>query len=179
MRIFIGIPFPDSFKSYINEKQNEFKSYTQKGKWTNSNNLHLTLLFIGEMDKDHVEHLNKHLSHDLSKEKSFSIVTSSLSSFIKKEGKVLWVGVNEGNEALESLAKKVIKSVRRADIDFKSSPFTPHITIARNVMTDHLDRLMLHEFNPHKILVDHVNLYLSHQIEGSLTYTPLYTYRLN
>lgn len=178
MRIFIGIPFPDSFKSYINEKQNELKSYTQKGRWTNSNNLHLTLLFIGEMDNDHVEHLNKHLTHDLSKEKSFSIVTSNLGSFRKKDGDILWIGVNEGIVSLESIANSVFNSVKRADIDFKSSTFTPHITIARNVTTDHLDLILKHEFIEHEIPVEQVNLYLSHQIDGTLTYTPLYTYRL-
>lgn len=178
MRIFIGIPLPESLFNFVKEKQNDFRPLTHKGNWTDPNNLHLTLLFIGEMDHDHIEHLNRHLFHDLSKEKAFLITTSELGTFKKRDESILWIGIKDGLKELNELAQKVIKSTKRADIMFKPSPFKPHITIARQIIWNQVIELNEQEIPSFTIPVDQVHLYLSHQINGKLTYTPLYTYCL-
>lgn len=178
MRIFIGIPLPKDFVTYVNKKQEDLKPFISKGKLTHQDNLHLTLLFIGEMDQSHIEHLNRHLTHDLTREKSFSISTSSLGSFNKKSEHILWIGIEEGIDELTMLAKKVKQSTSRADIAFKSSDFTPHITIARNVIFNTDFSISRQNYTSYTLLVDTIHLYLSHQVEGRLTYTKLYTYRL-
>lgn len=179
MRIFIGIPLSESFSNDVRKKQMEIKPFVQKGKFTDPDNLHLTLLFIGEMDLNHIEHLNKHLCHDLAKEQKFSLTTSFLDSFKKNDEHILWIGIDEGQKEIEHLAKKINESTKRADISFRPSPFIPHITIARQVLFDPNFKFNDQDFQSHTILIDRIHLYQSHQVDGKLTYTPIYTYRLH
>ena len=84
MRIFIGIPVSEQMKKNLSIKQNELKLKMIKGHLTDLDNLHLTLLFIGEMSTDDIEKLNMILIKALKHEKSFEIGLKEMGYFSKK-----------------------------------------------------------------------------------------------
>ena len=50
MRVFIGLPIPDVLKHEFHMIQKDVMKQSIKGHWTKSNNFHLTMLFIGDMN---------------------------------------------------------------------------------------------------------------------------------
>ena len=52
MRTFIGIDFEDAIKNNILELQNKLRKYVVKGRWKHSDNFHLTLKFLDEIDSE-------------------------------------------------------------------------------------------------------------------------------
>lgn len=50
MRLFIAINFEEKVKLKLNEAQNYLKKYAAYGNFSSSENLHLTLVFLGETE---------------------------------------------------------------------------------------------------------------------------------
>ena len=52
MRLFIAFPIPEHVRAYARELQNHLRDHGVKGKWVNPDNLHLTVLFLGDQSDD-------------------------------------------------------------------------------------------------------------------------------
>ncbi|MEM4662775.1 MAG: RNA 2',3'-cyclic phosphodiesterase [Candidatus Diapherotrites archaeon] len=122
MRTFIAVNLPNDVKEKIWQDLSE--KIKQKGiKLVEKENLHITLLFIGEIPESYVEEIKRRLE-PLSATKQFKISLNGIGCFAPR---VLWVGLNEGKKDLEMLQKKVCELVGLND-----KKFSAHLTIARN-----------------------------------------------
>lgn len=127
MRLFVGIELTDEVKDYIYKLQNSFKKDLAKIKWVSKKNLHLTIKFLGEVDKNKLEQIYNLLSKV--RLKSFKITLNKIGVFSQGNLiKVIWIDVTP--------AEKVIDLQRNIDyqlINLFSSEtnFTSHITIGR------------------------------------------------
>ncbi len=95
-------------------------------------NLHITLVFIGEIGEDEAYRLKEELSKI--RFKPFTINLHGLGAFPNaSRPRVVWIGVDKGSENLESLQKKTLEALRRAGVRYKADHkgFVPHLTIAR------------------------------------------------
>lgn len=125
MRTFIAIDIPEDLKKQILVE-----------KFTNSSirslkleQIHLTLAFLGEIDK----HLTQVLIQKLRKIKfyPFYIELSSCGFFPSiKRPSVFWIGVNQSNE-LNQLKQFIDDAILSCAIPTETRPFKPHITVAR------------------------------------------------
>ncbi|MCU4158107.1 RNA 2',3'-cyclic phosphodiesterase [Carboxylicivirga sp. A043] len=86
---------------------------------------HLTLHFIGEVNKEETETIKKKLSEI--KAASFWFKLSQLGAFASYSQKVIWCGVEE-SEPLIQLHHKINKAITGDD---RLRKYTPHITLAR------------------------------------------------
>ena len=95
-----------------------------------SENLHLTLAFIGEVPFQLVKSAEKALAElNFSK---FKVTIAGVGAFPSvAKPRVIWVGVKEGAENAIRLAESVRKKLREYRVPFDSKPFVPHITVAR------------------------------------------------
>ncbi|MFP4567895.1 MAG: RNA 2',3'-cyclic phosphodiesterase [Candidatus Woesearchaeota archaeon] len=119
MRYFLAVPLPEDVKRElhkINSALSKFKGL----RFVNPDNMHLTLLFLGENGA------SKKIG-DLKKIKfeSFLLKTSKI-TFFPNSGKVklVWVELAESDELLK-LQKKLSK------LFGITKPYLPHITLAR------------------------------------------------
>lgn len=93
-------------------------------------NLHFTLLFLGEVSDSDIPAISQALS-DI-RFNSFPLRYSSIGAFPNpKEARIIWVGVDKnGGEQLTSLATLVAS--RLSVLGFRQDkPFSPHLTIFR------------------------------------------------
>ncbi len=98
-------------------------------KWVPEENLHLTLKFIGEKSEDVAEEIAQVLSEI--KFEAFEIILKDVGCFpIRKDPKILWIGVND-NLAINSLFKKIEKALISLELEPEKRNFYPHVTIAR------------------------------------------------
>lgn len=163
MRIFIAIRFTEAFKASILDAQEGLKEQGIRGNFTRPENLHLTLVFIGETDRiDDIKTAVASVRFD-----PFVITTGQLGCF-NGRSRVLWMGI-QGKEKVKALALRLRKALDERDIDHSHGPFQPHITLVRQPTETPLD------IKPEdaSMTVREIAVMKSERIDGRLVYTTL------
>lgn len=97
-------------------------------KWTEPENLHITLHFLGEISSFQLDELVFSL-HKI-KWKSFSLELEGLGIFSEKRNpSPIWIGVRE-SEDLQKLKKQIDSSLIREHLPINKN-FVPHLTLGR------------------------------------------------
>ncbi|WP_419939948.1 RNA 2',3'-cyclic phosphodiesterase [Candidatus Palauibacter sp.] len=93
--------------------------------------LHLTLRFIGEVDRDLETPLAREIAAAVAELPRFSIRLRAAGVFPShRRARVLWVGVEEA-PALATLQRSVEEAVVRVGVAPDPRPFRPHVTVGR------------------------------------------------
>ena len=160
MRMFVAIQLSDEMKSAIAGTMHELKKAGVRGNYVPSQNLHLTLAFIGETkDLEAVRAALRTVSF-----KPFRLSLSDLGTF----GDLLWAGV-KGNQGLSAAARDVRAALNEAGIAFSADKFVPHITIVRN-MSGNYKKVS----SPRgEMIVRKISIMRSEQKDGKRIYTEL------
>ena len=126
-RIFISIDLPEQVQRVIKKLQNQLPGF--EGKKTESENLHLTLKFLGEIDKEMIIEVKRRLKEI--KLKSFEAEIDEIGVFDNRRSRkysrnlIVWVHLTNCNK-LQKLVDE------RLDGLFpKEKRFMSHVTIAR------------------------------------------------
>ncbi|MGV3489005.1 MAG: RNA 2',3'-cyclic phosphodiesterase [Tuberibacillus sp.] len=128
---FLAVPIPDEVKTHLRELSKNLQDQFHYGYWTDREDFHITLLFLGEADTSQIDALVKCL-HDKTKNISGShIALKGFGTFGKKtEPRVLWMGIDYDNH-LSDLYAAVRDCVSANGFAVESRPYRPHITIAK------------------------------------------------
>jgi len=128
MRIFIAIRFTDAFKQPLLNAQKALRQNGVKGEFTRPENLHLTLVFIGETNRvDDIKAAVKAIHFE-----PFEIKTGKLGSFTNRNNIILWGGV-DAEKQLRTIATELRKNLDERGIEYSKVEFRPHITLVRSV----------------------------------------------
>ncbi|MBR0599990.1 RNA 2',3'-cyclic phosphodiesterase [Sinanaerobacter chloroacetimidivorans] len=173
MRLFIAINFDEEIKNYLMNLIEEFKQSAEKGNFTLRNNLHLTMVFIGEVSTDQLGLIKSAMNRI--KEEPFSITIGGLGKFKRRGGDIYWVDV-EKNQSLGSINSLLSSELRKAGFQIEDREFTPHLTLGREViLKTHQDMEKYKQLAQNREMqVTKVSLMKSERISGKLTYTEIY-----
>ncbi len=124
-RLFVALRPPPAMRAHLLAQMGGVPG----ARWQTEDQLHLTLRFIGEVDRPQAEDIAAALgaiSHPCP-----TIALAGAGAFDRK-GKVhtLWAGVAR-DEALVALRDRVTRALIRVAIAPEDRAFTPHITLAR------------------------------------------------
>ncbi len=126
MRCFIALDLPREAINYIKEIQKAIeKKNLFTGKFTEPENLHLTLKFLGEIDEKRIEEVKKRLREI--KQKSFEVELVEVGVFSKKFIKIIWIKLD--GKGVFRLQKQVDEKLK--ELFKEEERFMSHITIAR------------------------------------------------
>lgn len=126
MRCFIALDLPREAINKIEEIQELIKKKNLFiGKFTESENLHLTLKFLGEISEEQVEEVRKKLQEIEFNE--FEASLGVVGVFSKKFLKIIWIKLN--GKGVFDLQKKIEESL--VGLFPQEARFMSHITIAR------------------------------------------------
>lgn len=123
-RLFVAVRPPRE----IRERLLSMMGGIQNARWQDDDQLHLTLRFIGEVER--------HLAEDIAAaigsvhHKPFEIGLAGVGSFVKRGKGALWAGVEPADE-LKRLHKKIDQACLRVGIAPDNRAYHPHITLAR------------------------------------------------
>ncbi len=127
IRAFIAIDFPDEVIKEIARIQGLMGKWNFTGKFTELENLHLTLKFLGEIGEEKVERVKNALKEI--KFSGFEVKLGDIGLFhFRKEPKIVWIKVL-GKEIYE-LQKKIDEAMEKIGFA-KEERFMGHLTIAR------------------------------------------------
>lgn len=131
-RIFLALPIEPvdpvvkRMKQLQNQLQNDYRI-----KWVKSENLHLTLLFFGEVDVKQIPKLIEIIRLSVQSTSPFSFSFLGPGIFKKgKEPRVLWLGI-EATNSLIDLKKALDHSMSALDFHSEEKAFLPHLTLGR------------------------------------------------
>jgi 2'-5' RNA ligase len=125
MRLFVALSLPDDLR----DRLSALSCGLPGARWVAPENLHLTLRFIGEVDRDEAEDIDAALT--AVRCPRFPVTLAGVGDFgDERRLRSVWVGV-DANPTLELLQGKVERAVQRAGQPPEKRKFKPHITLAR------------------------------------------------
>ena len=173
MRLFIAVNFNNDVKNRIQKVQDELLSQVISGNYTIRENLHLTLVFLGETPENRIDVLI-----DILKKFKFSAVKLNFKTtgFFKQKSKELWwLGIDQYDPEVIKFLKeqeRLRHELLTHQFSFDPKPLKVHITLARQIVKI---KPVFINFNNIFIDVDRISLMKSERIKGKLIYTELFT----
>ena len=128
MRAFVAIDIPAEVKKAVSETIADIKKTNLlEGKFVQSEQLHITLKFLGEVQEKDIDKVSSILK-DISKPtKKFQIELKGLGHF---DNKILWIGSLE-NKEIVNLANKIDEKLSNLGFAKEIRPFAIHMTLCR------------------------------------------------
>ena len=115
MRLFIAIPISEDIRSKISELQKELKSKVsgEKIRWINPQSIHLTLKFLGEVDKEKVEQILKLMGESVENISQFKVKIANGGVFPNnRRPRVLWIGCDDPYGYMSEIKKNLDEKLK-------------------------------------------------------------------
>ena len=123
-RLFVAIRPPEQVRDLLIDAMDDSPAL----RWVGDEQLHLTLRFIGEVERPVADDIAVALDHIRSLPFDISIV--GVGKFEQRNGGALWAGIGP-KQPVAGLAAKVERAVQRVGLEPEHRAFMPHITLAR------------------------------------------------
>lgn len=133
MRLFVAVVPPESALEDLADFLEPRQEAGTELRWTDPNQWHLTLSFMGEVPERTVEPLVERLAARTTRFAAETVRISGAGAFPNPyRARVLWAGVHEEAEGgLRSLATGIRHACSAAGAAPEGGKFHPHITLAR------------------------------------------------
>jgi 2'-5' RNA ligase len=123
-RLFVAIRPPAHIRDLLIDAMDDRADF----RWQDEEQLHLTLRFVGEVDRPIANDLADALGRI--RGQPFQLRINGVGRFEQRSAGALWAGV-EPKEPLAALAAKVERSCQQIGLEPERRAFHPHITLAR------------------------------------------------
>ena len=167
MRLFIAVNFSNETKSKLAALRDELRERSTLGNFSATQNLHLTLAFLGECDAKQLS-AAKTVLDSLTIEPMY-VSVDRIDRFRRDRGDIWWAGM-ERNKALLTLQQDLTEKLVSVGFRLENRKFSSHITLAREVITD----TQPWGIEPFGETVISVELMKSERLQGKLTYTAIH-----
>lgn len=125
MRLFVAIRPPPAIRDLLLGAMGGISG----ARWQDDDQLHITLRFIGEVDRRQAEDVDAALRSV--RHPRFEVRLSGVGSFEKRgQPSAVWAGVTPA-AALATLHKKIDQALVRAGLEPERRAYLPHVTLAR------------------------------------------------
>jgi RNA 2',3'-cyclic 3'-phosphodiesterase len=132
LRCFIEIDTPEQIRQEIGALIDNLKIYDADVKWIPAQNLHLTLMFLGNTPEILLPEIKDSLSAVVVSYKPFYIKIADTGVFPnRKNPRICWIGMEEDTGILKTLQADVENSMKRLGFKSEDRAFNPHLTIGR------------------------------------------------
>jgi RNA 2',3'-cyclic 3'-phosphodiesterase len=152
-------------------------------KWTEAENLHITLAFLGDTEESVIKKLSIALKKRCEGSGKFELTLRGAGVFKSlKDPRVIWTGI-DSSEKLTALNLLVHYSLEDSGIESENRPFMPHLTLGRIRSlspNSGLDELIQKNkaVELQKTEVKEIILYESILLKTGAVYKPLYKFIL-
>jgi len=179
VRLFVAVNFDDATKSRLLAVQDRIKSQAVKGNFSRPENLHLTLVFIGETDAGLVPVIAavvKNAVAVMPEQKPLTINFSETGCFRHSGKELWWISPSpdekgepgSGLDVLIKIREKISAGLEAAGVSFDKRPFRAHITLAREIKPSTPIVLPTETIS---VPVGRISLMKSEHIKGVAAYT--------
>ena len=180
MRLFIASGIDEKNRKLIHRVQEKFKGCSNGGTFTRKENYHITLRFLGEVEAEVIPKITLAMEMAARESRLFTFSAGSPGYFRRREGVVLFLGIDRGAENLWKIASILEDEFKKGGFPAGHDKFTPHITLGRKVRLRKDFRAIAEELEYPEINVkaDAITLMESVREKGLLCYRSLYSAKL-
>ena len=130
VRAFFGLPVPEARLEELAPFVAACAQAAPDFRWTPIENLHLTIRFVGNVERALVESVADELAQRTLA--AFDVALGDAGSFGRGHAaRVVWLGLRRGAGAAAALAAQVEEECVRAGLPAESRPYQAHLTLAR------------------------------------------------
>lgn len=132
MRTFLAIEIEPYIKDRINKTQSIIdKSDSSSVKYVESENIHLTLKFFGEVDEDKLDEIIAIVNKSIKNYEAYNIKVVNVGAFPNVyRPRVIWTGIKDKDKTTIRLIEDLDKKFHKIGFK-KEKDYVPHITIGR------------------------------------------------
>ena len=133
IRTFIAVDLGSAVRQRVIALQQLLARSAPNVKWVEENNIHITLLFLGEVDELDLVPICRILK-DLTREvPPFGVELTGLGAFpTPRRPKILWAGIKEGDEELKMIHERLEAPLLELGCYRREArAYTPHLTLGR------------------------------------------------
>jgi len=173
-RLFISVNCDDKAKKQFLSVQEKIKAQSLKGKFSLPENLHLTLVFIGETPDDKIQLISSVIEKALKPPVAPFTLTFSAVGYFKHSNKELWwIGTDRNDmdiNTLKIIRQRITSDLSLKSVSFDNRTFNAHITLGREIK--HESPIIIPK---QEIIfpVNRISLMKSEHVRGILTYTEI------
>ena len=175
-RLFVAIRPPERIRELLLNAMGGIGG----ARWQEDDQLHLTLRFIGEVDRHQAGDV--HAALGSVHHPGFDIAVNGLGTFERRgQPETVWAGLAP-HEPLKTLHKKIDQALVRVGLEPEARAYLPHITLARLKRTSRSVRGLIEEsggLRSEPWRVDRFALFESRLTPERAVYTVLETYQLD
>lgn len=132
MRLFVALEVPEPVRREVARRMAGLRDRLPRAKWVDPENIHLTLLFLGETPEDKIPVLSAKLREAFARHAPLSVRLSSGGTFPpKRPARVAWIGLDAPEELAAVQADAVAAAIEAVGFEPEERPFRPHVTLAR------------------------------------------------
>ena len=131
-RLFFAIELPSFVKTRLAEIQKELKTTGADVKWVETENIHITLKFLGNVGIDQIKDLNETLNKEFCLEKIFPTQLDRLGCFpSQRSPRVVWAGFKDQDDHLQNIADRLDRGISTLGFQKETRKFQSHATLGR------------------------------------------------
>jgi 2'-5' RNA ligase len=130
VRAFFGLPVPEPQRDELAYFVGACAQVAPEFRWTPRENLHLTIRFVGNVERTMVDAVAGALAQRPLT--AFDLQLGDVGTFGRgRATRVVWLGIGAGAEAATALAALVEEECVRAGLPAESRSYRAHLTLAR------------------------------------------------
>jgi len=184
VRTFLALPLPASLRSYLFELPRHITNSQDKINWVRSENIHITLIFLGDTDPDRIIQQGHLIRDVINRKNAIKMGITDTGIFPHaNDPRVLWVGsAPDDPAAFKSLTLDLRELMKELGYQLDNRPSQAHITLGR-VKTISRNSAFTHDFLATEVrhiqfVADEVKWYKSTLTPAGAVYEELETFKL-
>ena len=132
MRLFVGLEIPEPSRRDLRRRLDGLRDRLPRARWVDLDNVHLTLLFLGETAENDVPALSAGLRRAFARCPPLELRLASGGTFPPgRPARVAWVGVDAPPELMTLQADVTQAAVDSLGFEPEERAYHPHVTLAR------------------------------------------------
>lgn len=132
IRSFLAFELPPDIRNEVKRFSTEVKKTGLNASWVKPDNIHLTIIFMGDVDEKDIPAIISAIDPIVSQYGIFDISLGGMGLFPNiKRPRVIWLGLNGDIQGIASLKTDLGKPLESFGIKQEKRPFKPHLTLGR------------------------------------------------
>ena len=132
IRSFIAIELPAAVIALLDRVQQELKALGLKARWVRPQNIHLTLKFLGNIDRAAIEDIGRAMVEAAGECAPFTLTVGGIGFFPAiRRPRVVWIGLGGATAVLLNLQGNLADRLAAVGFAKEKRSFKAHLTVGR------------------------------------------------
>lgn len=185
IRSFLAFEMPSMIREIVSRTLKEMKKFPLDVRWVRPDNIHITLVFMGNIFQDDLMPIGDAVSKTCKRYGPFNVTLTGCGIFGSlRNPRVLWIGLDGDLTRMSYFRNSLQKNLKPFGIKMEKRSFKPHLTLGRfrkglssNVPMDELLSKYENIMSP-VCTVDELILFKSELRQGGAIYSKLESWPL-